>query len=182
MEEAAAQTVWTREHWVYGLKLRPWCLLSSMRLEAINSPWAHFGIATPENTWIAAQICAAGFEPVQLKPLGIVRGFLHEFDRQVDAMRVYMRDYEAPPEYWSQQSNDTASPETPWQYRLLGWAMHTLHMDLQTAWTIPLGQLLWLRAAHEERQAMIHGQPSPIYGPSARAAADMLAKLKAQKQ
>lgn len=176
MDEALAQTFWIREHRVYGLTLRPWCLLASLRLAALGNAWATGQRATPLDTWIAAQVCAAGLGPINLRPLSIFTGIRHRFERQRKAFSVYLDDHETSPEYWVSNGADYEA-ETPWQLRHAVWCMQELGMTWEAAMTMPMGQVLWLRGAFSERAEMREGRPSPIYGPKARANAELLAKL-----
>lgn len=177
MDRAAAVPLWSRQHYVYGLKLRPWCLLSSLRLEALGNPWGSVGIADPHNTWVAAQVCAAGIGPLIIKPLGLIRAVAFDYRRQHKAMLCYIEDHETAPEYWDGSDDNSEPPETPWQYRMAVWAMETLHLDRETVWTMPMGELFWLRGAQQERAATIAGHPTPIYGEHAKARADLLDSL-----
>ena len=141
MDENAAESFVNAPHSVYGLRLRPYCLLHSIQLRAILS----HAPSGPMELWFAAQICAGNSDQIELRKLPLWRALRHRYDEQAARWAAYVLDYYAGPELWSSGGQGKAG--APFEISVATWLMRELGWSRQEAWTAPIGIALWHQAS-----------------------------------
>lgn len=151
-------------HKVLGRQLHPLCALDLLALEAVNSPLLFDGgeISIPhliQAVWILSNPHSLDCTISHLELNDEGKEWLKSFGGVIDLaagcdqIQLYFADYHSLPEV---MRNKQGSPLTqlggPWMLSVIVTVVGALHIPLFEAWTMGIGQLLWIRASIEEQE------------------------------
>ena len=136
---------------LFGIQLRPLCLLHTVQLDALENPLWNGGDFDESDLWIAAQICASD-NPVLFdtppEPLA------HDFADAIRVWREYLRACAAAPEVKSNIGNAQGNRlKAPRELLVATYLVRMLNITLSEAWRMPVGLAYWyLESAREQEE------------------------------
>lgn len=135
---------WFLRRWtVYGYRLKPFCLLHSMLLEAIESPLESGGEVLPADLMVAAEICSTheALTDPSLKP-ATPGPFDHE--HELEKWKAYKAECcSRPATYKRPGTIGGHSLNAPWQQIIVTYLILKSTIRRMEAWKMPEGQALW---------------------------------------
>lgn len=177
MDSKLATAFFLAPRWVYGYALKPFCLLHSLQLEALESPLFCGGIAKPHDILIAAQICST---------YKVRTGYNRAFLRRILCCAVkeelkflaYLVESRSLPELANVPSSGGGPLRAPWQLVVVTSLIRNTSLTWKQAWTMPEGQAMWLFYSIREQ---VSGKSEIYSEEEKREDAELLAKLEADK-
>lgn len=145
---------------VYGYRLKPFCLLHSVQLEALESRVLHGGTIRPADLLIAVQVCAT-HETVTEFRRHKLRRIWQDFDRELCKWDCYFDACTSGPDLFRRPpSGDTGGGlSAPWQQVIATTLQRETGMSYHDAWTLPEGRIMWeyysLREQMEDESLII---------------------------
>lgn len=177
MDARLANSFFYGSHRVYGYDLKPYCLLHSVQLEALESPLVSGGEISPADLVVAAQICSRHTVAVSYKR-DLLRRWrfaprdeLEKWDTYFDASTSGPALFERP-----SSDGDSVSLGAPWQQVIATKLQRELGMSYRETWTLPEGRIMWEYYSLREQQE----DDSLILGESQQAAIENAQRYIAQ--
>jgi len=131
-------------HRVYGYALKPFCLLHSLQLEAIESPLVTGEEVKSTDLIIAAQICSEYQRFYQGFNRGLWRRLRFNKDKEEAKFRLYLAESKSRPDLYDAPSDGGAGPlRAPWQMVIVTFLIRNANITRREAWTMPEGEALW---------------------------------------
>lgn len=152
MDTRLARSFYSEGSTVYGYSLKPYCLLHSVQLEALDNPVAVGGEITPADLIVAAQVCS--------KHEAVTRFKRHRWRQlrrlpcvELEKWELYLSASQSGPALFERPSNGSGgSLNAPWQQIIATKLQRDLGMSYRDAWTLPEGRILWEYYSLREQQ------------------------------
>jgi hypothetical protein len=143
VETKLATAFFIGEHRCYGYRLKPFSLLHSLQLEALESPViTGKGTIRPAHLIIAAQICST-HEVITTYARARWRNMRHRLADELARFDCYLANCEQGPELYERPDNGGGKLKCPWQQTIVTSLIRKTSIRREEAWRMPVGQALW---------------------------------------
>lgn len=185
MDSKLATAFFLSPHRVFGYRLKPFCLLHSLQLEAIHSPLVSGGEVKPHDVLVAAQICSDYNVRTRYRRHRW-RRFWANAEKEEAKLDAYLAESKSRPDLQdaAEDSGGRGCLRAPWQLVIVTSLIRNTSLTWRQAWTMPEGQAIWLFYSIREQLAGksdIYSEEEQLEDAAMRAEQEANAELHAQR-
>ena len=158
MDSKLATAFFIGSHRCYGYELKPYCLLHSLQLEALENPVICAGSITPDHLLVAAEICST-YEVLTHYRRSLWRKLRHNLEEEVAKFDNYLFNCEQGPDICDRPDSGGGRLKAPWQQVVVTSLIRKTSIRREEAWRMPVGQALWEFHSLQEQE----GERSYLY-------------------